>query len=126
MTAYTVDTIDGLPSIHDGAVKLAGDALGVETFGLQVLDFPAGFSHYPEHDHMDDRQEEVYVVLRGSAEIAVAGESLSANAGTMLRVAPESRRRISPGPEGVRILAIGCVAGAAYERPQSFRVGVAS
>ena len=43
MTDYMVRSIDQLTSIHHGAVKLAGAELGIESFGLQVLDFPAGF-----------------------------------------------------------------------------------
>jgi mannose-6-phosphate isomerase-like protein (cupin superfamily) len=74
MSRYTVKAIDELPSIHGGVVKLAGAELGVQSFGLQVLDLPAAFAHYPEHDHSEDGQEEVYVVLRGSAEFTVDGE----------------------------------------------------
>jgi mannose-6-phosphate isomerase-like protein (cupin superfamily) len=126
MEAYTVKAIDELESIHGGAVKLAGAELGVESFGLQVLDFPAGFAHYPEHDHADDGQEEVYLVLRGSAEFEVAGEPVGASAGTLLRVPAASRRKLTPGPDGVRILAIGCSPGGTYERPADFSLSVRS
>jgi mannose-6-phosphate isomerase-like protein (cupin superfamily) len=103
-------------------VKLAGDELGIQSFGMQVLDFPAGFADYPEHDHSHDGQEEVYVVLKGSAEFEVAGECVSAEAGSMLWAAPDSRRRLEAGPHGVRILAIGCAPGGTYERPEDFRM----
>jgi mannose-6-phosphate isomerase-like protein (cupin superfamily) len=122
MTTHTVRQIDELPAIMHGAVKLAGDALGVQTFGLQVLDFPAGFADYPAHDHAQDGQEEVYVVLAGSAEFEVAGARLDAGVGDMLRVDPAAARTIVPGEDGVRILAIGCVTNGAYERPDAFRV----
>ena len=122
MGAYRLKRIDELESIHHGAVKLAADELGVESFGLQVLDFPAGFAGYPEHDHAEDGQEEVYVVLHGSAEFEVAGTRLTADAGSLLRVGPESRRTLVPGPDGVRILAIGCAPGGTYERPDDFRL----
>jgi mannose-6-phosphate isomerase-like protein (cupin superfamily) len=120
MDGFTVKRIDELTSIHHGAVKLAADELGVQTFGLQVLDLPPGFADYPEHDHAEDGQEEVYVVLAGAAEVEVAGERVQAEAGTLLRVAPETKRKLVPGPDGVRVLAIGCARG--YERPQAFRV----
>ncbi len=122
METYCSRSIDGLESIHGGAVKLAGAELGVETFGLQVLDFPAGFAHYPAHDHSEDGQEEVYVVLRGSADFEVDGARVPAGAGTMLRVGANSRRTLTPGPDGVRILAIGCAPGGTYERPDDFRL----
>lgn len=118
---YRLKRMDELESIHQGAVKLAGADLGVESFGLQVLDFPPEFADYPEHDHAADRQEEVYVILDGSAEFEVAGERVPAEAGAMLRVAPESRRKLIPGPHGVRILAVGCTRDG-YERPDAFRL----
>ena len=55
MDMFTLKQIDELASIHNGAVKLAADELGVESFGMQVLDFPAGFADYPEHDHVAGR-----------------------------------------------------------------------
>lgn len=120
MDGFTLKRIDELASIHHGAVKLAADELQIRTFGMQVLDFPAGFSDYPAHDHAADGQEEVYVVLDGSAEFEVAGTRVAADVGSMLRVAPETRRNLVAGPDGVRILAIGC--GPDYERPADFRV----
>jgi mannose-6-phosphate isomerase-like protein (cupin superfamily) len=122
MNGFTLKRIDELSSINHGAVKLAGDELGVQAFGLQVLDLPAGFTDYPEHDHAHDGQEEVYVVLSGSAEFTVAGERIGADAGSLVRVEPASKRKLVPGSRGVRILAIGCAPGGGYERPDAFRV----
>lgn len=122
--SYTMKTIDELESIHYGAVKLAGDELGIQSFGMQVLDFPAGFRDYPEHDHAEDGQEEVYVVLRGGADFSVDGETVSVSPGQMLKVDATSKRRLEPGQDGVRILAIGCAPGAVYERPEAFRSAV--
>jgi quercetin dioxygenase-like cupin family protein len=123
-SVFTLKRIDQLASIHQGAVKLAADELGVKSFGLQVLDFPAGFADYPEHDHALDGQEEVYVVLDGSAEFEVAGEHASLEAGGMLKVDADAKRKLVPGPYGVRILAIGCAPGGNYERPDDFRLPV--
>jgi mannose-6-phosphate isomerase-like protein (cupin superfamily) len=120
-TPYRLRRIEELESIRHGAVKLAGDDLGVESFGMQVLDLPPDFADYPEHDHAADRQEEVYVVLDGSAEFEVAGSRVPAEAGALLRVGPESRRKLVAGPRGVRILAVGCAPGG-YVRPDAFRV----
>jgi mannose-6-phosphate isomerase-like protein (cupin superfamily) len=121
MEMFRLKRIDELASINGGAVKLAGDELGVESFGLQVLDLPPGFADYPEHDHTHDGQEEVYVVLAGNAELTVDGEHVTADAGTIVRVEAAARRRLVPGPAGVRVLAIGCATGG-YDRPDAFRV----
>ena len=125
MEGYAVKDIDTLAAIHGGIVKLAGAELGVESFGLQVLDFPPGFD-YPAHDHSEDGQEEVYVVLRGSAVYEVGGERGSLEPGRLLRVAPGIRRNLEPGPDGVRILAIGCAVDRPYERPKDFELAAQS
>jgi mannose-6-phosphate isomerase-like protein (cupin superfamily) len=123
MDGYTTRSIDEMESIHHGAVKLAGAELQVESFGVQVLDFPSGFDGYPEHDHAADGQEEVYLLLRGSADFTIDGERVPAAPGTMVRVAPDCRRRIDVGPDGARILALGSViGGGSYERPADFRL----
>jgi mannose-6-phosphate isomerase-like protein (cupin superfamily) len=124
MDGYRLTSIDDLPSIHHGSVKLAGAGLGVESFGLQVLDLPAGFDRYPEHDHAIDGQEEVYVVLAGSAAFELAGDRVEAREGHLVWVAPGTLRKLTPGSVGVRVLAIGCSPGRAYERPADFRLTV--
>jgi uncharacterized cupin superfamily protein len=122
MQGYTAKRIDELASIHGGAVRLAGAELGVETFGLQVLEFPPGFDHYPAHDHAEDGQEEVYVVLDGSADFTIGGEHVPVAAGGMVRVAAGVMRTLVPGPDGVRLLAIGCAPGGTYARPADFEL----
>jgi uncharacterized cupin superfamily protein len=124
MSDYVIRSIDELQAIHHGAVKLAGAEMGIEAFGLQVLDLPAGFADYPEHDHSADGQEEVYVLLRGSAEFQIDGERTTAVTGEIVRVGPAATRKVTPGADGVRILAIGCAADRTYERPQHFRLEV--
>lgn len=118
-------TIDELESIHHGAVKLAGAELCIRSFGMQVLDLPAGFTDYPEHDHAEDGQEEVYVVLHGHADFVIDGEQVTISQGEMLKVDAASKRTLQPGQDGVRVLAIGCTPpGATYQRPEAFRSGV--
>lgn len=124
MSDYTVKSIEELESIHHGAVKLAGAELGIRAFGLQVLDFPAGFPDYPAHDHSDDGQEEVYVLLRGSAEFQIDRERVTVDAGQLVRIAPPAMRKLVPGPDGARILAIGCAGDRPYQRPEHFRLEV--
>jgi mannose-6-phosphate isomerase-like protein (cupin superfamily) len=126
VTGHTVKAIDDMRSIHEGLVKLAAAELAVQSFGMQVLDLPPGFTHYPEHDHAEDGQEEVYVVLAGSTECEVDGDRLPLAAGQMVRVEPGSRRKLWPGAEGARVLAIGCAPSRAYERPGDFQLPEAS
>jgi mannose-6-phosphate isomerase-like protein (cupin superfamily) len=119
---FTLRPIDEMQTINGGTTRLAGAELGVESFGMQVFDYPPLFEGYPEHDHGEEGQEEVYLVLRGSAEFELGGERVLLVPGLILRVAPETRRRLLPGPEGVRILVLGGMPGEAYERPDAFRL----
>lgn len=124
MSGYTVKTIDEMATIHHGLVKLAGAELGLRSFGLQVLDLPPEFADYPEHDHSEDGQEEVYLVLHGAAELQVDGQQLSLGAGEMVRVAPERRRKLVSGADGARVLAIGAAEDSPYQRPEDFSIKV--
>ena len=118
MSSYTVKKIDEMDAAFGGGMRLARAALGVSSFGMQIEEFPPNFDQYPEHSHDEDGQEEVYVVLRGSAEIEIDGERIALDPDTIVRVGPGVSRRIFAGPEGVRILALGGVPGATYEAPE--------
>jgi mannose-6-phosphate isomerase-like protein (cupin superfamily) len=122
MPSYDVKRIDEMETAYGGGMRLARAALGVTSFGMQVEEFPPNFDQYPEHSHSEDGQEEVYVVLRGSAEIEIEGNRIPLDAETMVRVEPGVSRRIFPGPQGVRILALGGVPGGAYEPPDFSKI----
>ncbi len=62
--------------------------------------------------------EEVYIVLRGSADFVIDGERVPLDRERMLWIGAGSRRKLLPGPDGVRILAIGSTPGSSYERPE--------
>ena len=124
MPGYSVKKIDDMESIYLGAFKRARAELGVSSFGLQVMDIPAGTDQYPEHDHAEDGQEEVYMALRGSGELEIEGERFPLDAETMIRVGSGTRRKIWPGEDGVRVLAIGAIPGKPYEAPEMSELGV--
>ena len=124
MANYAVKRIDEMEAVFGGAFKRARAELGVESFGMQVLDMPAETGdRYPEHDHGEDGQEEVYVVLRGTGEIEIEGERHALEPDVMARVGPGVKRKLFAGPEGVRILALGGVAGKPYEAPEVSQLG---
>jgi len=125
MGGYTAKRIDEMEAIYGGAFKRAGAELGIESFGLQIFDMPAGVDGYPEHDHEHDGQEEVYVALRGSGEFVIDGEHVPFDSERIVRIEAGSKRKLMPGPEGVRVLALGGAPGKLYERPEPFRLGAA-
>jgi mannose-6-phosphate isomerase-like protein (cupin superfamily) len=115
MSNYTAKQIDEMEAAFGGGLKKARAELGVESFGMQVIDLPPNYNDYPEHDHEADGQEEVYSVMRGSGEIDVEGERIALTADILVRVGPGVKRKIYSGPEGLRLLALGGTPGAAYE-----------
>ena len=77
MGGFALKAIDEMETANDGIVKKAGAELGVESFGIQVFDFPPDFPDYPEHDHAAEGMEEIYLVLEGSADFEIDGASCS-------------------------------------------------
>jgi mannose-6-phosphate isomerase-like protein (cupin superfamily) len=106
-----------------GTFKRARAELGVEAFGMQVIDLPPKLEQYPEHDHAESGQEEVFVVMSGGGEIEVDGERVAIDPETIVRVGPEATRKLWPGEQGMRVLALGGVPGAAYEAPDVSKLG---
>jgi mannose-6-phosphate isomerase-like protein (cupin superfamily) len=117
MADYSVKRIDDMEAIYWGSFKRARAELGLESFGAQVMDLPPGVDGYPEHDHADDGQEELYVVLRGGGEIEIDGARHPLDADTMVSVKSGTKRKVFPGDEGIRMLVVGGVPGQAYEAP---------
>jgi hypothetical protein len=124
MPDFTISRIDDMEAIYGGAFKRARAQLGVQSFGMQVIDMPPNAELYPEHDHAGDGQEEVLIVLRGGGEIEIDGERHTIDPETMVRVGPTSRRKIWPGADGMRLLALGGCPGAVYDPPEISKLGV--
>ncbi len=93
---------------------MAARDLGVTAWGMNVLEIDAGCTAHPEHDHIKDGQEEVYVVLRGSGTLDGGNTKIALSSGMLVRLGPSQKRKILPGPEGLTVLAIGGIPGQAY------------
>jgi len=99
-------------------MKLVRHGLGVESFGIQVIDMPPNADRYPEHDHSHDNQEEVYTVLDGAATLRAGGQDHELRPGVFARVGAGEKRKLVTGAEGARLLALGGTPGKAYEIAQ--------
>lgn len=93
----------------------AREALGVSAWGMAVLELDPHCDDYPEHAHETDQQEEVYVVLRGSAVLCVGDTETTIAEGDLVRVGPNSRRKFVTKQGGVTLLAIGGTPGEGYK-----------
>jgi mannose-6-phosphate isomerase-like protein (cupin superfamily) len=123
MSEYTVKKIDEMEGVYLGAFKRARAELGVSSFGMQVIDMPPNFPDYPEHDHAEDGQEEVFMAIRGGGEIEIGGERFPLDPDHMVRVGPGTKRKVWPGPEGIRMVIIGGVPGGPYQAPAISQLG---
>jgi mannose-6-phosphate isomerase-like protein (cupin superfamily) len=88
---------------------------------MQVMTLPPGWDGYPYHAHglgtEEEGQEEVYIPVAGSATLHADDATYDLRPGVMVRVGPEQRRKIVPGNEGIRFIALGGVVGAHRPSP---------
>lgn len=123
MAGHTVKKIDDMEAVFRGGFKRARAELGVESFGMQIIDMPPNYENYPEHDHGEDGQEEVYITLRGSGELEIDGDRHPLDEDHVARVGPGVARKVWPGGDGIRILVLGGKPGEIYEAPDVTKLG---
>jgi hypothetical protein len=118
MPDVTVKRVEDFEAIFGGGFRRARAGLGVSSFGLSVIDLPANFQHYPEHDQTHDDQEEVYTPLFGHVTLRVGGEDHELEPGVFARVGAAEKRKLITGDEPARIIAMGAMPGRAYAPPE--------
>jgi mannose-6-phosphate isomerase-like protein (cupin superfamily) len=119
MSDYTAKRIKDMEAGFGGGFVKARAELGVTAFGMQVIQLPPDYTDYPEHDHAESAQEEVFVALSGSGWIEIDGERVDLDNETIVRVGADARRKVFAGPQGLRMLALGGCPGAAYKIVES-------
>ena len=112
MSGYTVVN---LKQVEDQAPKFgyapdlesrfARRALELENSGLSYYKVAPGFRVPFGHRHAE--QEEVYIVVAGSARIKLDDEVVDLSAWDAIRVPAQLTRALEGGPEGAEILAFG-------------------
>jgi mannose-6-phosphate isomerase-like protein (cupin superfamily) len=121
MADVTVKGLDEFEAIFGGGFLRVRAGLGVSAFGIAVMELPADYSGYPEHDQAHDHQEEVYTVLSGRATLRVGGEGgeeIALEPGVWVRVGMHEKRKIITGDEPASVLAVGGSPGQAYAPPE--------
>lgn len=120
-TPYTGLRYDEMPGLWDGFARLVRPALGISSFGANVMNLPPDYET-KAHDEREGGQEELYVALAGSGAVVVGEgegeERLELDPERAVRVGPETRRTLTSGPEGMRVLIVGGTPGQAYVGPQ--------
>ena len=86
--------------------------MGIHSFGINAFTPGDDGRLIGEHDEAGTGQEELYIVLDGSATFEVDGETFDAPAGTFVYVRPEARRKATG--DGT-VLALGATPGEVYQ-----------
>jgi mannose-6-phosphate isomerase-like protein (cupin superfamily) len=89
----------------DMEARFARSALGGETLGLSVMTLAPHFRIPFGHKHED--QEEVYVVVRGSARIKVEDDIVELGEWDAIRFDKNAMRDVEAGPEALEYQAFG-------------------
>ena len=118
MSRWALSRITDLPAVPDGGPDdpvwyPLQHALGIDTFGANV--FVAGHAGQPlveEHDERGSGQQELYLVLDGSAVFDLDGEEARLERGDALAVVdPTVRRRARALTAGTTLLVVGSANG---------------
>ena len=118
LTLIGHDAIVTAVAFGPGGKKLASagrddkvrNELGVEAFGVNAVVLPAG---YATKRHYHERQEELYLVLRGRATFTVGDETFDAGPGTFVQVAVGTHREAVAAAADTAVVVIGGRPGAA-------------
>jgi hypothetical protein len=86
--------------------------LGIEAFGINAYTPQEDGTIIGEHDEASSGQEELYVVLDGTATFTLEGKEVEARAGTLLFVGDPKALRAATGD--ATILAVGATPGEPY------------
>jgi mannose-6-phosphate isomerase-like protein (cupin superfamily) len=107
----TVATFEEMEPIYEGLARRGTGDPRCQRVGDAADDAASELGRVPNHRHdwesLDPNQEEVYAPIEGSGVLHAEGETFELRPGMMARVGPEQLRRIVPGDEGIRFIALG-------------------
>lgn len=85
--------------------KRISEQLGVSAFEVYQVELPPS-AETVRHDHLDDRVEDVYAILRGAGWVIVDDESVAVCPGQFIAVTTESARQVRAGRVGLDFIAL--------------------
>ena len=98
-----------------GNWTLVRRSLGCRSFGINIVEIPAGES-IPEHDETQRDQEELFFVIAGAASLVIDGEDHPAQTGTFARIGPRYRRTVrNHGSEPCSVLIVSAPTTSGFE-----------
>lgn len=94
---YTQCNFTGVEPVADG-MHFLREELETEQLGFTVIDVEDSWDGRA-HDHAESGEEEIYFLVEGHAEIELEDESVALDPGDAIRVAPDTTRDLSLGPD---------------------------
>lgn len=85
--------------------RFARDPMGSRDLGISHFRYPPG--HQASLGHRHKEQEEAYLVIGGSGRMLLDGDTVELEEWDLIRVAPETVRAFSAGPDGLEVIAVG-------------------
>jgi mannose-6-phosphate isomerase-like protein (cupin superfamily) len=90
---------------NDAQVRMAKDPLECSGCGVTYLKLGPGWRAPWGHTHKT--QEEIFILVNGTARMKLDDEIVEMKPFTAVRVSPETMRSYEGGPEGAELIAIG-------------------
>ncbi len=112
MSDYTVMSADDAKDHYAGTsvpgeFRRLGDGLGAEQLSITLIRVPPHSDFEQGTGHYHDEVEELYVITRGELTMRFGDDILKVGAGSVARVAPQTRRsHRNEGDEPVEMWAI--------------------
>jgi hypothetical protein len=91
--------------------------LGIESFGVNAWEADEGDMLVPEHDEVPYGQEELFLVVKGTAKFTLDGEDVELGPGELVYAKPEVVREAVALETPTLLFLVGGVPGKAYEPP---------
>ncbi len=118
MADVTVKRLDEFETIFGGGFRRVRAGLGVNSFGVSVMDFPPGFDAVPGARPRPRRPGGGLHGAQRQGHADRRRRGPRAGPGVFARVGPREARKLSTGDDGARVLAIGAAPGQVYVAPE--------
>ena len=112
MSGYTkLNLKSEVPDMAEGRMPpgieahFAKGALELEKSGVTY--YKLGPDFHPPFGHKHAEQEEIYVIISGSAIVKVEDDEVQMQALDAIRLAPDATRALKAGPDGCELIAFG-------------------
>jgi len=119
MTMYAVARLEEIEELTDGRepYRPVRHHFGITSFGINAWTAPeVGDRIINEHDESEpDSDEELYLVLRGSATFELDGDRVAAPSGTLVYAPPGVKRTAFAEEPDTTVIALGGTPGRPYE-----------